>query len=377
VPEVGGQHREPRVPVCAGVVGVGHGAHRHRVSEIVSPWPAGRGACPQAGVSCELEEREVHAVVDQPGAGGGDEHGWGARFRAWVEPATPPQIVVERVDRGRVQRHQSGLAELRVAHDQQPAFPIDVAGVEADRFPDPQAADRQQAEQRSVGADQQRVAQHRGGVDQCGDLTVAVDVWGRAPVAGTQQPARWHLGRGVDRLQVGRELAGHRQPVRERRRVGVLGQGRPVKRQLGGDPLRATRFQERDEVPQRPLVLGQLVAERTPDPQIVRQRGPQTIGRCVELSTSRPSGPGLAGRQRSPRRYLVCGVKLAQVSGEPTDHRQPVRAMPIAAARRERCPLDRELDRDSLSTTLLQELNEVLERGADLPELDARGASDA
>ena len=51
--------------------------------------------------------------------------------------------------------------------------------------------------------------------------------------------------------------------------------------------------------------------------------------------------------------------------------------MPITAARRERCPLDRELDRDSLSAALLQELNEVLERAADLPELDARGASDA
>ena len=50
--------------------------------------------------------------------------------------------------------------------------------------------------------------------------------------------------------------------------------------------------------------------------------------------------------------------------------------MPIARRCRERCPLDRQFDRDSLSTALLQELNELLERRADFAELDARGASD-
>jgi hypothetical protein len=142
------------------------------------------------------------------------------------------------------------------------------------------------------------------------------------------------------------------------------------------DPHGAARFQERDEVPQRPLVLGQLVAEGTPDPEIVSQRSAQTSRSRVDRSPSRPSGPGLAGRQQSPGRNLVYRVTLAQVGGEPADHRQPVRAMQIARLGRERRPVDRELDRDSLSSAFLKELDELLEHQTDLLELHALAASD-
>jgi len=79
-----------------------------------------------------------------------------------------------------VQRHLARLAELAVAHDQELVREVEVAAVEADRFPDPHPGDRDQPDQRPVGRDPQREAQGVGGGDQRRDLRVGVQV-GRRP----------------------------------------------------------------------------------------------------------------------------------------------------------------------------------------------------
>jgi hypothetical protein len=50
-----------------------------------------------------------------------------------------------------VHGNQSGFAELRLSDRQYRIGPVDIAAIEPDRFPDPQAGYRQQPDQGFVG----------------------------------------------------------------------------------------------------------------------------------------------------------------------------------------------------------------------------------
>jgi hypothetical protein len=89
------------------------------------------------------------------------------------------QVVPQRGHRGWVQRHQAGLAELAVAHPQQPVVVgVEVVAVEPDRLTDAHPADGQQPDQGLVGHRPKRVGQGAGGVDERGDVGLGVQVRG-------------------------------------------------------------------------------------------------------------------------------------------------------------------------------------------------------
>ena len=71
--EVGRKQRKTSLDVGTVSVGVEHGAHRERVSEVVESRPASRRARFQTRKTHKLQERPVNIAVDQPGADGGDE----------------------------------------------------------------------------------------------------------------------------------------------------------------------------------------------------------------------------------------------------------------------------------------------------------------
>ena len=119
VAEVGGQQGEPGLPVLAGGVGIEQAADRERMTQIVDARAAGRRPGLQPGLAGQPRERRVHVAIQQPGAGRGDEHRRGAGMG--VQPVPQPQVAAQRLGRGRVQRHQPGLAELGLADGQHAA----------------------------------------------------------------------------------------------------------------------------------------------------------------------------------------------------------------------------------------------------------------
>jgi len=78
-----------------------------------------------------------------------------------------------------VQRDQAGLAELAVAHGQQPVVVgVEVVAVEPDRLADAHPGDGQQADQGLVGRRPKRAGQGAGGIDERGDVGLGVQVRG-------------------------------------------------------------------------------------------------------------------------------------------------------------------------------------------------------
>ncbi len=98
----------------------------------------------------------------------------GGRARRRLQPIASAQVAAQRPHRARVQRQLARLAELAVAHEKEVLLEVDVAAVEADRLPDPQTADREQADQRPVGRDPQRETQRAGGREQRRDLLLGI-----------------------------------------------------------------------------------------------------------------------------------------------------------------------------------------------------------
>jgi hypothetical protein len=87
-----------------------------------------------------------------------------------------------------VQRHEPGLAEFRVAHDEHRAVEVEILIVESDRLADPHAAHREQAYQAVVGGRPQRGTQPGRRVEQRDDLAGGIQIRSRPARPGPQQP---------------------------------------------------------------------------------------------------------------------------------------------------------------------------------------------
>ena len=158
VTEPGGQQRQPGLPVLACGVGVQHRADSEGVPQVVDAWPARRRPWREPG---------------QLGPAGGTRCGRCSRSagsRRWRrttpvvaggrgEPVTQSLIAAQRVDGAGMQRQLPGLAELAVPHQRAARWQVDVAAVERDRLPDPDAGHRQQPDQRGERGPPQRGAQ--------------------------------------------------------------------------------------------------------------------------------------------------------------------------------------------------------------------------
>ena len=113
-----------------------------------------------------------------------------------------------------VQRHQAVLAVLGVAHYQQFPAGVEVLVIEADRFPDPDPADREQADQSLVGGRPQPGLQRGRRLDERADLGIGIQVWRGPAHPRAELACRDDLGRGIDAVQVGGEPAHHGQADR-------------------------------------------------------------------------------------------------------------------------------------------------------------------
>jgi hypothetical protein len=140
-----------------------------------------------------------------------------------------------------VQRQQPGLAELAVAHPQQPVvIGVQVVAVQPDRLADAHPGDGQQADQGLVGRCGQRMGQHAGGMDDGGDVGGRVEEGGCPPWPAAEQSWWRDLDTGVEGVQVDGEAANRRQPLRPPARGGIDGQHRPGQRILDGDHRNVT-----------------------------------------------------------------------------------------------------------------------------------------
>jgi hypothetical protein len=123
------------------------------VSQVVQPRRPGRARA-DAGVIDELPERQLHDGVKQPFAVQGREESRFGGLR--LELVTQPGVVSERLHAAGVQRHQARFPELGLADQQHALGPVDVPAVELDGLTNPQAARREQPDQRLVGRRPQR-----------------------------------------------------------------------------------------------------------------------------------------------------------------------------------------------------------------------------
>ena len=160
------------------------------------------------------------------------------------------QVVAQRRGGGRVQRDLAGLAELTAGHREDAAAGVEVTKVEADRFPDPQAADCQQADQGLVSECPQRGPQPFGRVNQGGEVVTGIQVGHRPVRLGRQQARWWHLCGRVEETQPAGEAAYDRQAHPQPAAAGALGQGHPGHRVLDGDRGDAVVFQVGEELGQ-------------------------------------------------------------------------------------------------------------------------------
>ena len=186
-----------------------------------------------------------------------------------VQPVPQPQVAAQRGGRGRVQRHQPGLAELGLADGQHPGREVEVWPVEADRLADAHTGDREQPDQGLVG--RRRAAGTAGwrlprSARRCRRRSKGKEWPGRPP---RDQIRGRHLGGRVDGVQVGSEPAHCRQPLRMPARIAG-GQRRPRQRVLGGDPWPRRVLQVGDELAEQLLGAGELVAKGAADRQVVR-----------------------------------------------------------------------------------------------------------
>ena len=115
------------------------------------------------------------------------------RLRAAAKKPVPFPGIGSQPGRGAAgDRQQTGLSELSAPERQDARLQIDIGGVEGDRLADPEAGDRDQAEQGRTGQRPDAVdrRQFRGGLDDAADFLFAVDVGTRPAIAtGESMPA--------------------------------------------------------------------------------------------------------------------------------------------------------------------------------------------
>ena len=171
------------------------------MAQIVRPGTASAGTAGQSCAAGQRGEGKTDVVMQQPGPRAGHQQ----RFadRAGEPLVTQPPVVLHGGHRGGVQREQPVLAELGVAHQQQPAPGVEVLIVEGDGFTAAHAGDREQADQGLHGSPAQRRLQLLRLGEQRGDVGGGIQV-GYRPVGPAGQQAA--CGTGLP----GREWRGRR-----------------------------------------------------------------------------------------------------------------------------------------------------------------------
>ena len=265
--------------------------------------PAPRRARGEAGTADEVEPGEVHVVVTQPGASGGDEERRVTRTRA--ELVTAAGIGGERVDGAGVERHLPRLAELGLADVQHSVFKIDVVAVEVERLADAQPAHHEQADKGLEGGGAQRRGQLSGGGQQGGDVGVGIQIGHRSMRPGRQQPGWRHLMDGVEGVEITSEGPHHREPISPPLGTAVRRQARPREGVVGCDDLRADGVEVAEVVGEEQLGAGELEAHRPADDEVASS----SARRSLMTRSPATAGPGRAGGPGRPWRRWRCSTR--------------------------------------------------------------------
>ena len=135
-----------------------------------------------------------------------------AGLRRAVDGLPPePRIARQGSHRAGVQWHHAMLAELGVSHYQQLAPGVEVLVINADRLPDPDTADRQQARAGSGEWPPQPGPQRGRRLDERADFGRGVQIRRGPAHPGTEQACRDDLRRGIQAVQAGGEAEHHGQ----------------------------------------------------------------------------------------------------------------------------------------------------------------------
>jgi hypothetical protein len=157
--------------------------------------------------------------------------------------------------------------------DGQPALgELHVGAVKRARLRDAHAAHRKQPDHRLARGGAQRRTQSARGVHQRLDLRLREQIGHRTAELGRQQIDRRHLVAGVERVQVDREAAHHRQPLVPPGDACLRRLRRELERQLGGDQRRLLLREELDKLRQHTTVIGELVSQRAAHRHVVLNR---------------------------------------------------------------------------------------------------------
>jgi hypothetical protein len=189
-------------------------------------------------------------------------------------------IAAQRVDRGLVQEDHALVAELGPTHQQPPITEVDVGRVESEAFPEAQAGDRKQPDQRLVGHCPPRRGQFCGRSHEGGDVGRGVQIRRHPASAAAQQALGGDLGGRVDALEMSGEAPHDSQALTPPGGGGVDRQHGPRQRELSGDVLGAGGGEVGDEVGQQDAVTGQGETEPAADSEIVLHRGVEIYHRA-------------------------------------------------------------------------------------------------
>ena len=210
-------------------------------------------------------------------------------------------VAGECLGRGRMERNESGLAELGLADDEDAVDEVDVVGREAAGLGEPQAGRDQQGEVRDIGGGPQPVFGPQAAclLQQRSYFRLGVDVRRRSAWDAAQEPDRRDLGRWIEDRAVSRELSHGREPAYGLGRIARSGGLRPLDRELNRhgavvtDPVGVV-----GEVPQLPLGRFKVETQSAAHPQVVvdqtmeargRHRSTSGQGRATSRSLGRSS----------------------------------------------------------------------------------------
>ena len=194
-----------------------------------------------------------------------------------MQPVPLVQIVPQRSNRSRVQHQFSGLAELAVPHQQQPALGVEVVPVGRERLADPHAGHGQQRDQCADRRPPQRRGQRLRRRDQRGDVGRRIQVRDRPPCPPGQQIGGRDLHGRVEGVQVGGEAPHHRKPVCPPVHVAG-GQAGPGQRRVDSHHRGACVLEVVEELAEQLLWAHQPISQRAAHGQVVAQRVAQRRG---------------------------------------------------------------------------------------------------
>jgi hypothetical protein len=269
--------------------------------------------------------------MQQPGSRAGYQQRFADRMGEPLVAELP--VVLHGGHGGGVQREQPVLAELGVAHQQQPAPGVEVFIVEGDGFTAAHAGDRHQADQGFDGGPAQRRLQVLCLGEQRGDVGGGIQV-GHCPVGSAgQQAGRRDLGGRVESGEVGGEAADHGDPHPQPARAGADRQRGPGQRIGHGDRACLALLQVGDELVQQPGVAVQLEPQAAPQVQVAGQR-------LTQPGHDAPGHGRASARSASTLTFVytavVCGRRCRRTW--PTSASDPPSArMAVAAECRSRC----------------------------------------